>query len=198
MKITDLAIIFILCFVIFQVMFELKSEELVKQENSYVTMNNICDNAIEDALAKGYGGVDINGKPLIDYEKVRECFINEVDYIVNGNVLSARHDEMENKIIMIIATGEEGFSIYDDGWQPVVSYNSDKHEIKNEQIISYVNSNLKKKGCYIDVPASVTESYTQSFSRYGVYVIWDNTSERYRINNGRSYVFSGAAIKKKE
>lgn len=198
MKITDLAIIFILCFVIFQVIFEFKSEELIKQENCYVSMNNICDNAIEDALAKGYGGVDINGKPLIDYEKVREYFIKEVDYIVNGNTLSARHDEMENKIIMIIATGEEGFCIYDGGWQPVVSYDSDKHEIKSEQIISYVNNNLKSKGCYIDVPASLTESYAQSFSRYGVYIIWDNTSERYKANNCRNYVFSGAAIKKKE
>lgn len=198
MKITDLAIIFILCFVIFQVIFEFKSEELIKQENCYVSMNNICDNAIEDALAKGYGGVDINGKPLIDYEKVREYFIKEVDYIVNGNTLSARHDEMENKIIMIIATGEEGFCIYDGGWQPVVSYDSDKHEIKSEQIISYVNNNLKSKGCYIDVPASLAESYAQSFSRYGVYIIWDNTSERYKANNCRNYVFSGAAIKKKE
>lgn len=197
MKITDLAIIFILCFVIFQVIFEFKSEELIKQENCYVSMNNICDNAIEDALAKGYGGVDINGKPLIDYEKVREYFIKEVDYIVNGNTLSARHDEMENKIIMIIATGEEGFCIYDGGWQPVVSYDSDKHEIKSEQIISYVNNNLKSKGCYIDVPASLAESYAQSFSRYGVYIIWDNTSERYKANNCRNYVFSGAAIKKK-
>lgn len=195
MKITDLAIIFILLFIMLQVIFGLRTDVMRAEESRYVRMNNVCDRAIEDALETGYGGVDLNGNPVIDKESIKNSFIQEVDYIVTGSRESSSHQELISRMELMIVTTEKGFYVYRDGWKPMEQYRSKEHEAITEQIVGYIDGVLEEDGYYIDIPASEREALRQSFAEYGAYVVWNNSYGNNILEGKKRYIFSGARLR---
>ena len=195
MKITDFAIIFILLFIMLQVIFGLRTDVMRAEESRYVRMNNVCDRAIEDALETGYGGVDLNGNPVIDKESIKNSFIQEVDYIVTGSRESSSHHELISRMALMIVTTEKGFYVYRDGWKSMEQYRSKEHEAITEQIVGYINGVLEEDGYYIDIPASEREALRQSFAEYGAYVVWNNSYGNNILEGKKRYIFSGARLR---
>lgn len=195
MKITDFAIIFMCIFICFSVISGIKNDIIVEEKKRYTTVNNTLDCAIRDALETSVSGIDSDEKTIINKERLRKNLIEQLSFVFYGNCSDIYNSEIEDKIKLLVVCSSDGFMVYRNGWKSFQNYIDKSQEIKVQQLIEYVNNELKDEKFKIELPLSKGEVLRQSIGEYSAYVLYEEKNRKICEFTKANIVFSGAKIK---
>lgn len=182
MKLTDLAIISMVFFICMLVVIHVKGDILYNYTVNRVMYNKVMDNITEEALSIGYSGVDVDGYPVVELDKIGEYFKVTTD-MYGGNPTNIMCYIDSDGFYMCVSLN--GYL-----WNDKI-YFTEKvdtpHEKKIQQLSERVNAEY---GIDMNLPYNDGEKWENSVDEYSLIVISFEKSLEV-------YSFSGAKIHKK-
>lgn len=182
MKLTDFAItagVFFICIV---VVCHVKSDILHNRTMNQIMYNNVMDNVTEDSLRAAYVGVEINGKPKVELEKISIYFDSEARLYGENSKHILCYIEEDG---FFLCTSYEGYV-----WSEKILFRNNgevSHEEKVSKIIEKISTEYSIK---LSLPYNEGEKWSNSISEFTLF------SVSYNKLLG-IYCFGGARIHKK-
>ena len=181
MKLTDMAIVIELFLICLLVVVHTKGNQSHSLLMNNIMYNNVMDGIVEDSLRAGYKSVDDDGKPVVDMDEVRKCFMAESSmYNCDGGWV-------------LVYVDSDGFysSASADGFmwsekQPFLEGADTAHEDKVICLTEYFRDEY---GINVSLPTNDGEAWTNTVGDYSLLAV--------SYNREKGIIcFSGAMISK--
>lgn len=182
MKLTDLSIISLVFFICILVVIHLKGDMLHNRTTNRIMYNKVMDNTTEEALSIGYGGVDINGNPIVSLDKVGEYFEATTRMYGDNSKHFMCYVDRDGFYLCISHTGYV--------WSEKIYFKEKQDTSHENKIIQLVEKVKEEYGIDMTLPYNEGEKWENSVDDYSLLVI---SYEKLR----GLYCFSGAKIHKK-
>ena len=182
MKLTDLSIISMMFFICILVVIHVKSDMLYNRTTNRIMYNNVMDNITEEALALGYCGMEINGKPVVSLEKTSNYFKATTDMYGGNSRYIMCYVDIDGFYICISSMGYS--------WSDKIYFDNHENTSHEEKVTQLVNWMQDECGINMRLSYNNGEKWENTVDDYSLIVI---SYEKLM----KTYCFSGAKIHKK-
>lgn len=194
MKGTDFAIVFLMFFIPFAVLFDFRLSMTAGLYQQKIMLNNIFDTAAEDAVYKSFTVEGDNA--YIDYSKASKAFIAQAQKVV---------DVDGDDFPVMLVTHKDGFWIGEEdntglSWHPYQKSQNrqEKIEMIREEVERKLNTG-NDNDVTVSIPVIEAQEWYNTVTDCGMLVIYKQKKSRMKPLGSRytNYIVSGASVHKK-
>lgn len=163
MKLTDLAITFMIFFICLVVVVHIKADRLHGELINQVMYNNVMDGIVEDTLQAGYKSVDKAGNPVVSLQELKRCFQAEC------GLYGGQWDQF------LFYIEKDGFycceSYNDFQWSRKTEFPEGEEMLHEDKVLYFIDFIQEQYGIKVTLPINDGESWVNTIKEYSLLAV---------------------------